>query len=190
MYQYLLFASLLGLGKSGIIDTGSLGDWQHALSLEGGGGGDWQQALSHGGGGSQGLDDGQGHGSPDGSIGGDFHHGVSLVSIGGGGGGKASVFDLTNHGNDAHQGSFGGSFVASSKYSAAGHGDGGHGGQGGGGGGGGGYGVSEGTGFAEHYTSILGASEDVHSGGSPGGHEGLSAYHGSIGGGDEFGSYH
>ncbi|CAG9857974.1 unnamed protein product [Phyllotreta striolata] len=127
-----------------------------------------------------GLDDGAGHGSPDGSIGGDFHHGVSLVSTGGGG--KGAIFDLTNHGTDPHQGTFGGSFVASSKYSAAGHEGGG-----GGGGHGGGYGVSEGAGWAANYSPVLGASESVGGGGGGGdvGHEGLSAYQGSFGGGVE-----
>lgn len=79
-----------------------------------------------------------------------------------------------------HQGAFGGSFVASSKYSAAGHGGGGSGGHDWSGGAGG-YGVSEGTGFAENYSDVLGASESIGSGGSSGyeslGGSGLGGYH-------------
>lgn len=84
-------------------------------------------------------------------------------------------------GGDNHHGAFGGSFVASSKYSAAGHGGGGSGGSSGGGLGG--YGVSEqhGTGFAEHYSDVLGASdsgyEALATGSIGGGHGGLGSYH-------------
>lgn len=79
-----------------------------------------------------------------------------------------------------HNGAFGGSFVASSKYSAGGHGDSS---SGGGLGGLGGYSVSEhhGTGFADHYSDVLGASdsgyEALGSGSISGGHEGLANYH-------------
>ncbi|XP_072392623.1 uncharacterized protein [Diabrotica undecimpunctata] len=189
MYKYLLFVSLIGLSTCfpGIIDSG------HGLGGYGGGGSDWQGALANVGIGagfdhSAGLDDGHGQGSPDGSIGGDFHHGVSVVSTGGGN--KGAVFDLTNQGGGGHHGAFGGSFVASSKYSAGGHG--GDGGSSGGFGGHGGYGVSEGTGFAEHYSDVLGASQPVagYDGGHLGsGHEGLAALH-SIGGGEGLGGYH
>ncbi|KAG5889361.1 hypothetical protein JTB14_009154 [Gonioctena quinquepunctata] len=192
MYKYLILASLCAAGycRPTLVESGGdyggygggfgLGDsgggWQGALSLGSGGGGlghDFEGASSsygtiegHGGG------DGGGSG---GSIGGDFHHGVSIVSTGGGEH-KGKVFDLTDHGGQAHQGSFGGSFVASSKYSA--------GGQDGGGGGHGGYGVSEGGGFAEHYSDVLGASDQGSSGGGGhGGWESLSS--GSFGGGGE-----
>lgn len=88
-------------------------------------------------------------------------------------------------GGHGHGGPFGGSFVASSKYSAGGHGGGGDGGHGLGGG----YGVSEGGnggGFAEHYSDVLGASE--HLGGGGGGGGGWEALQGaSIGGGHEGG---
>lgn len=169
-------------------------DWQSApLSgfNAGGGGHEWAAAA-------QGHDQDQGQGY----IGGDFHHGVSIVGTGGGG--KGAVFDLTNQGKHTfllspflvaliihlpnsckyflagpgHQGAFGGSFVASSKYSAAGHG--------GGNGGGrghdwsGGYGVNEGTGFAENYSEVLRASESI---GSSGGYE-------SLGSGGGLGGYH
>lgn len=56
-------------------------------------------------------------------------------------------FYLLCDSGDGHHGPFGGSFVASSKYSSGGHG---------GGGSDGGYGVHEGGGFAEHYSDVLG----------------------------------
>ncbi|CAH0559721.1 unnamed protein product [Brassicogethes aeneus] len=142
------------------------------LSLGGGGGGGGGYNLGgHGSGisflGGHGLGEGgnigghqQGGGE---SGGGDFHHGVSIVGLGGGQ--KSQSFDLTDKiGNHGHKGPFGGSFVASSKYSSGGHGGGGDGGSGhlGGGygghsfGGGEGYQVSEG---ATHYSDVLGADQ-------------------------------
>lgn len=64
------------------------------------------------------------------------------------------IIDIFPGSGDVHQGSYGGSFVASSKYSAGGHGgDISNGGLGG-------YGVSEhlGTGFAQHYSDLLGSN--------------------------------
>lgn len=77
-------------------DSLSLGGGGGDIGISGGGSHDWAGAAStyglssggsgHGGGGSEGA-----------SIGGDFHHGVSIVSTGGGEH-KGAVFDLTNQG--------------------------------------------------------------------------------------------
>ncbi|ENN72378.1 keratin, type I cytoskeletal 9 [Dendroctonus ponderosae] len=185
MFRFVVLSAIVSLGscRPGIVST--------SFGHDGEGGGDHGLSLasislsgaSHGlgdssfGSGGQTLDLGGGdHGWASGgsggyesggsSGGGDFHHGVSIV--GGGGGQKGQTIDLTNQG-DSHHGPFGGSFVASGKYSAGGHGGGSDGGHGG-------YGVHEGGGgFEGHYSDVLGASE----GDSSGGWEQLSS--GSIG---------
>ncbi|KAL1490902.1 hypothetical protein ABEB36_011577 [Hypothenemus hampei] len=166
MFRVVILSVLLSLGlcKPGIVSTsfGHDSEDDHGLSLA-------SLALSgssHGlgessfGSGGQTLDLGGWSGGGGGggsyesggvSSDGDFHHGVSIV--GGGGGQKGQTIDLTHQG-DGHHGPFGGSFVASSKYSAGGHG----------GGTDGGYGVHEG-GFEGHYSDVLGAGDDAGSSG-------------------------
>ncbi|XP_030764529.1 keratin, type I cytoskeletal 9-like [Sitophilus oryzae] len=174
MNRFLVLSALVAVGtcRPGIVSS-SYGGGEHTdLSLAGLSFGGADHGLSHSslGVGGQSLDLGGGYGgggssgggyeSGGNSGGGDFHHGVSIV--GGGGNSQGQTIDLTHQGG-GHHGPFGGSFVASSKYSA-----GGHGGESGGSGGHG-YGVSEG-GFEGHYSDVLGASE-----GSSGGYESLSS---------------
>ncbi|KAK9881451.1 hypothetical protein WA026_016337 [Henosepilachna vigintioctopunctata] len=90
------------------------------------------EGLSNFGNDHQGAESHQGGGSSEVA---DYHHGVSVVGLGNQQ--KGPTFDLTKHGGGAHQGVFGGSFVASAKY--GGHDDG-----------------STGGGHGSHYTSIGG----------------------------------
>ncbi|KAL3284151.1 hypothetical protein HHI36_018319 [Cryptolaemus montrouzieri] len=53
------------------------------------------------------------------SDGGDYHHGVSVVSLGNQQ--KGPTFDLTKHGGGGHYGLFGGSFIDSGKYASGGN---------------------------------------------------------------------
>ncbi|CAH1118860.1 unnamed protein product, partial [Phaedon cochleariae] len=195
MYQFVLFASLAALGQClpSLIDTegysgsygGSSGGWQGALSLADGGHDFEGAASSYGGLNLNGHQTQEGGGG-----GGDYHRGVSIVGIGGGDQ-KNTVFDLTSHAGAGHKGSYGGSFVASEKYSGGSGHDGGAPSAA--------YGVSEeysaGGGGAE-FSDVLGASEQIGGGGHKNyeplsawslgaGHEGLSAYHsdgGAVGG--------